>query len=94
MSVSTDLINIQNATLVVKARVKLIQHGDDLHRSALGTHSSKTHNIREQHCDIIKFASGHWLTLPQFLCHISWKYGVKEIHSSPLFFLQRLMSPL
>lgn len=91
---STDLINIQNATLVVEACVKLVQHGDDLHRCTLGTHSSKTHDVREQHGNIIKFASGHWLTLPQFLCHITRKYGIKEIHGSPLFLLQCLVSPL
>ncbi len=90
----TNLINIQNSTLVVEPCVKLIQHGDDLHRCALGTHSSKTHNVREQHGDIIKLPSGHRLTLPQFLCHITWKYGIKKIHGSPLFLFQCLVSPL
>lgn len=94
ISLSTDLINIQNATLVVEACVKLVQHGDDLHRRALGTHSGETHDVREQHGNIVKFASGHWLTLPQFLRHITWKYGIKEIHGSPLFLLQCLVSPL
>lgn len=70
----TNLINIQNATLVVKARVEFIQHGDNLHGRALGTHGGKAHDVREQHSDIIKFTSGHRLTLPQFLCHIPRKY--------------------
>lgn len=91
---STDLINIQNATLVVEPCVQFIQHGDDLHRCALGTHGCKAHDVREQHGNVIKFASWHWLTLPQFLGHVTWKYGVKEIHGSPLFLLQCLVSSL
>lgn len=70
----TYLINIQNATLVVKTRVEFIQHGDNLHGRAVGTHGGKAHDVREEHSDVIKFTSGHWLTLPQFLRHIAWKY--------------------
>lgn len=94
LSLYTDLINIQNATLVVKPRVKLVQHGDDLHRCALGADSGETDNVREQHGDVVEFASGNRLTLPQFLCNITGKDGIKEIHRSPLFLLQSLVSPL
>lgn len=91
---STDLINVQDAALVVEARVKLVQHGDDLHGRALGAHGSKAHDVREQHGDVVELASGHRLTLPQLLRHVAGKYGIEEVHGSPLFLLQRLVGPL
>lgn len=91
---NTNLINIQDATLVVEACVQLVQHGDDLHGRTLGTHSSEAHNVREEHGHVVELASRHRVALPQFLSHVTRKYGIQEIHGPPLFFFQSLVCPL
>lgn len=91
---TTDLINVQDAALVVEARVQLVQHGDDLHGRALRAHGREAHDVREEHGDVVELARRHVLTLPQLLRHVAGEYGVEEVHGSPLLLLQRLMSSL
>lgn len=90
---TTDLVDVQDATLVVEARVQLVQHGDDLHGRALGAHGREAHDVGEQHGHVVELASGHRLPLPQLLRHVAREYGVKEVHRPPLLLLQGLVGP-
>ena len=92
--VSTDLVHVQDAALVVEARVQLVEHGDDLHGRALRTHGREAHDVREQHGYVLKLARRHGLALPQPLGHVAREDGVQEVHRSPLLLLQGLVGIL
>ena len=91
---STDLVHVQDAALVVEASVQLVEHGDDLHGRALCAHSREAHNVREQHSDVLELAGRHWLALPQPLGYVARENGVEEVHRPPLLLLQGLVGLL
>lgn len=88
------LVDIKHTTLVVEARVQLVQHADDLHWGAVFAHGRKSYNVREQHGDIIKLFGLDRKSLPESLCHMAWEDGVEKLDGASLLLLQCAMRSL
>lgn len=82
------LVDIKHTALVVEARVQLVKHADDLHGRAVLAHGRESHDVREQHGDIIKLFGLDRKALPESLCHVARENGVEQLDSAPLLLLQ------
>ena len=56
------LVDIQPSTVTVELSVEGVEHADDLQGFGSGTDGRETHQITEQHCDIINLPGSHTLT--------------------------------
>lgn len=85
------LVDVKESTLVVEARVELVEHADDLHGRALSTDGSEANNVREEHGDIIKLPGLNLLPLPQLLSHLFGENRNKEIYRLLFLLFQGLV---
>ena len=88
------LVHVQLPTLVVKASVELVQHGNHLHGRAARAHGREAHDVGEQHGDAVKLLGRHRVALPQLLGHGAREDGEQEVHRPLLLLLQGLVGVL